>query len=91
MKIIDFFRRKWQAFDQMNRSKAAEMYENELKELQNIFAVLVNSQLMGIPAPPAFIAFELLPYMEQDIKIMFERMDVSHDPLAELFSIFDVG
>jgi len=90
-KIIPYFKSKWKAFDNFNRNKAAEVHEEELKELQNIFAVLLNGQMLGLPSPPPYISFELLPHMEQDLKIMFEKMETAYDPLATLFSNFDIG
>jgi hypothetical protein len=32
---------------------------------------------------------ELLPEMEEDLTIMINRIQTSHDPLGELFSNFD--
>lgn len=91
MKILKTIKNYWLSFDDINRSKAVEYHEWEEKELRNTFALLVAGSFVGIPSPPAHITMELLPFMEADLKIMFERMDASIDPLGELFSMLDVG
>jgi hypothetical protein len=79
------------SFDAINRHKAVEYHEWEEKELRNTFALLVAGSFVGIPSPPAHITMELLPFMEADLKLMFERMDASMNPLGEMFSMLDVG
>ena len=91
IKIFKYFRNFWTTFDAINRHKAVEYHEWEEKELRNTFAILVAGSFIGIPSPPAHITLELLPYMETDLKIMFERMDTSIDPIGEMFSMLDVG
>lgn len=90
-KIFKYFRNFWTTFDNINRHKAVEYHEWEEKELRNTFALLVSGSFIGIPSPPVHITLELLPYMEAELKIMFERMDASIDPIGEMFSMLDVG
>lgn len=85
--ITDFFR----LFDAINKHKASDLYEWELEELENIFAVLVLGMFIGIPSPPVHITAELLPYMEHEMQIMLKKINTAHDPLGELFSMLDVG
>ena len=49
---------------QVNREKATGLIEFEVKELENIFALLILGGFAGLPSPPSPIAIELLPYME---------------------------
>ncbi|MEN8122977.1 MAG: hypothetical protein ABFS35_21735 [Bacteroidota bacterium] len=91
IKIFKYFRNLWTTFDTINRNKAVEYHEWEEKELRNTFALLVAGSFIGIPSPPAHITLELLPIMETELKIMFERMDASIDPIGEMFSMLDVG
>ena len=84
-KLKTFFR----DVDEINRDKIIEKHEWEEKELRNMFALLVMGNYTGMPAPPAHITTELLPYMESDIHIMMERVNVAHDPFGELFSTLD--
>jgi len=89
-KLFKALKGYWRSFDTINRHKAVEYHEWEEKELRNTFALLVAGSFVGIPSPPAHITMELLPFMEADFKIMFERMDASVDPLGEMFSMLDV-
>ena len=90
-KTLKYLKSLWTTIDTINRHKAVEYHEWEVKELKNTFALLVAGSSIGIPSPPAHLTIELLPLMESDLKIMFERMDASIDPIAEMFSMLDVG
>jgi len=56
----------------------------EMQELENIFALLVLGSFVGLPAPPSFLAVELLPFMERELKIMSRRAEDAGDMLAEM-------
>ena len=86
-----FFKKIWSFVDDVNKHKAVSFYEWEEKELRNIFAILLAGSFSGVPAPPIHLSFALLPYMENDLKIMFERQDALSDPIGELFSVYDIG
>lgn len=75
---------------QVNREKATEMLEFELKELENIFSLLVLGGFVGMPSPPVPIAIELLPFMERELTVMLSRSDMASDPLASLVGMLDV-
>lgn len=75
---------------QVNRDKATGIMEFELKELENIFALLILGGFAGLPSPPAPIAVELLPYMERELTILLARTDLSQDPLATLMDMLQV-
>jgi len=76
--------------DGVMRSKAVETIEYEVGELDNIFAILVLGAFIGIPSPPIHITMELLPEMENEFKIMLEKVSTAHDPLGDLFSVLDI-
>ena len=78
-----------QDIEDVNRGNLSELHEWEEKELRNIFALLVAGSFAGIPSPPAHITMELLPDMEEDMHIMFNRVQTAHDPLGDLFSLLD--
>ena len=75
--------------EEINRGNASNLHEWEEKELRNIFALLVVGSFAGIPSPPIHITMELLPEMEDDLRIMLTRVQTAHDPLGELFSLLD--
>ena len=76
--------------DGVMRSKAVETIEYEVGELDNIFAILVLGAFIGIPSPPIHITMELIPEMENEFKIMLEKVSTAHDPLGDLFSVLDI-
>ena len=75
---------------QVHREKASGIIEFELKEMENIFSLLILGGFAGMPSPPVPIAMELLPYMERELTIMLARTDIAQDPLAPLMGILDV-
>ena len=76
--------------DEVMRGKAVETIEYEVEELDNIFAILVLGAFIGIPSPPIHITMELLPVMDQEFKIMLQKVTTAHDPLGDLFSVLDI-
>ena len=75
---------------QINREKASSMLEFELKELENIFSLLILGGFVGMPSPPVPIAIEMLPYMERELVIMLARTDMAQDPIGSLVGLLDV-
>jgi hypothetical protein len=73
--------------DTINRAKATEMLEFELRELENIFCLLLFGSFIGMPSPPAQITIQLLPLMQDELKNMFSRIGLAHDALAEIVSV----
>jgi hypothetical protein len=71
----------------INRSRATELLDFEVMELENIFALLLFGSFTGMPSPPAHITLQLLPLMQDELKIMFNRISVAHDALAEVVSL----
>jgi hypothetical protein len=71
----------------VNREKATEMLAYEVMEMENIFTLLLFGSFTGMPSPPVHITLQLLPLMERELKIIFNRINVAHDGLAEVVSI----
>jgi len=89
-KLTELIKKAFLVAQQVNRERATEMLEFELKELENIFALLLMGGLVGFPSPPVPLAMELLPYMEHELGIMFSRSDFAQDPLGALMGILDI-
>jgi len=70
--------------DSSHREQAAALTEVECQELENIFALLILGSFVGLPAPPSFLAIELLPFMERELEVLHCRAQDSGDMLAEL-------
>ena len=70
----------------VNRNKATQMLSFEVKEMENIFTLLLFGSFTGMPSPPVHSTMQLLPLMERELKLMFSRINVAHDGLAEVVS-----
>ena len=78
--IKDFF----EVLQIVNADKATELLEFEVVELENIFTLLLYGSFTGMPAPPVHITLQLLPLMQDEMELMYERIGVAHDALATL-------
>ena len=52
---------------QVNRDNATDLLEFEVRELENIFSLLILGGFAGLPAPPSPIVVELIPYLEKEL------------------------
>ena len=84
--IKEFFR----YVDKVNRIKATDMMIFELNELENIFTILLFGSFMGLPAPPAAMAIELLPLMEDELRLMISQADFAKDAMASVMDMLHV-
>ncbi|MFA5027952.1 MAG: hypothetical protein WC713_08735 [Candidatus Methylomirabilota bacterium] len=87
---LDHLRTAFRVVVQVQRGKASGMLEFELKELENLFTILLLGSLVGLPSPPAAIAVELLPYLEEELRLMVARADFSQDPLGALLGMLEI-
>jgi hypothetical protein len=76
--------------DRSHRDKVTELTAFEQKELENLFVLLLMGSFTGVPSPPSFIAAELLPHMEHEIKVLNQRAKDSFDSLADMSSLLDI-
>lgn len=90
-KILGTIKEALKGIEEGFKAKSVSAIEFELKELENVFCLLLMGSFAGIPAPPAFLSLTLLPHMEREIKIMLAKSEKIDDPLGNLFSVFDVG
>jgi hypothetical protein len=74
----------------INRIKATDMLIFEVNEMENLFTILLFGSFMGLPAPPAAMAIELLPYMENELRLMISRADFSKDAIASVMDMLHV-
>ncbi len=78
------------AIDQAHRSKVTELTEFEIRELENMFLLLLMGSFTGLPSPPSFISAELLPHLEHEIKVLNSRAERASDSMAEVIGILDI-
>ena len=81
--IIEFFH----DMGTVNRENATKIIEYETEEMEHIFALLLFGSFTGMPSPPVHITLQLLPLMEQELKLMFTKVATAHDALAEITEI----
>ena len=81
----------WDIGEEVARTKAVGTIEHEAEELENIFGVLVLGSFVGMPSPPMQISLDLMPLMERELILMMKKVDTANEPIAQLFSILDVG
>jgi hypothetical protein len=79
-------RRFFEDLRAVNRQKATQILELEVKELENIFGLLIFGSFVGIPSPPVYLTLDLLPTMEDELELLLMRTQIAHDPLGELLS-----
>jgi len=84
--LIKNFGYFWEGF----KDESTSALEMELSEMENAFALIVFSSLMGLPSPPTFLGMALLPYMEHEIKTMIFKSEDLDDKLANFFDLSDI-
>jgi hypothetical protein len=89
-RLIEFLGKAWRVMVQVQRDKATSMLEFELKEIQNVFALTLIGSFVGQPSPPAAVTFELLPYLDDELRVMFSRADLAQDPLGSLMGMLEI-
>ena len=89
-KIIQNIKTLFYNITQSHRSRAIELTKFELRELENLFVLLLLGAFTGIPSPLSMLAVELLPYLEHELKVMEIRAKNADDALAELAGLLDI-
>jgi len=79
-----FIRKILGEFDTSHREQVTALTVLEMEELEHIFALLLLGSFVGFPAPPTFLAVELLPFMERELKILNKRAKECDDMFAEM-------
>ncbi len=73
------------------KGKSLEYVEVELRELENVFALIIMGSFIGLPSPPTALSLRLLPHMGRELIIasrVSERLD---DMLGEMAGLFEVS
>ncbi|NPA97093.1 MAG: hypothetical protein GXO32_05780 [Crenarchaeota archaeon] len=74
----------------MLRGMSVDYVMVELRELENVFALLLLGSFIGLPSPPTPISLRLLPYMARELLVMQRLSSRLDDMLAEMAGIFEV-
>lgn len=90
MKVRSVISKMFDVITSVFKGKSIEYIEVELRELENIFALLIIGSFIGLPSPPTSISLRLLPYLGRELIVVTyisERLD---DMLGEMAGIFDI-
>ncbi|GAB6135071.1 hypothetical protein [Thermococcus prieurii] len=85
-KIRDFLKGFGEAF----KHQSTEYIEFELRELENVFALILMGSFIGIPSPPTTLVMRLMPHMVKEIRVMESRAVNLDDVFAEVAGMFDI-
>lgn len=72
------------------KAKSSEYIEIELRELENIFALIILGSFIGLPSPPTVISLRLLPHMAKELLTMSRISERLDDMLGEMAGIFEI-
>jgi hypothetical protein len=89
MTAFRFLRSFFQGVDQAQREKMAALTNYEARELENMFVLLLIGSFAGMPSPPSFLAVELMPFLEREIRVLNRRAESASDALAEIMGTID--
>lgn len=72
------------------RHQSMEYIEFELRELENVFALVLMGAFVGIPPPPTTLVIRLMPHMVKEMHVMQQRAINMDDIFAEIAGMFDI-
>jgi len=88
--LIRYCRRIFSDIGALQRENLVSLTCLEAQELENIFALLLLGSFVGFPAPPTFLAVELLPFMEREMQILGQRAEDACDMLGQMMGTLGV-
>ncbi|MGB9832092.1 MULTISPECIES: hypothetical protein [Caldisericum] len=89
-KILEALKLFFKGIDTAMRESALSLIEHELREEENVFALITMSMFSGLPSPPTGVILRILPYMEREIQIMVKKSSELDDVFANTLSHFDI-
>jgi len=90
MTLGELLRRVRQILGGYFEAAATGYVDFEVTEARGLFGVLVFAPLFGLPLVPAGVCLELLPLMEDRLRVAVARMSSLDDVLGLLAGRFDV-
>ncbi|BDC35964.1 MAG: hypothetical protein EF806_03640 [Candidatus Methanoliparum thermophilum] len=66
------------------QENATNVVSFELEELENLFALMLFGNFVGIPLTPVSLSLELLPYLGKEIEVMNKRTFELDDMLCRI-------
>ena len=72
------------------KARSTGYLEFELRELENVFAILLMGSFIGIPSPPTPVVLRVMPYMAREMAVMSRRAEMADDVFGEIAGLLDV-
>jgi len=73
------------------KARSTEYIEIELRELENVFALIILGSFIGLPSPPTTISLRILPHMAKELITMTKISERIDDMLGEMAGIFEIA
>ncbi len=89
-KIVEDVRAFLTGFMGSFRDQSTEYIEFELRELENVFTLILMGAFIGIPSPPTTLVMRLMPHMVREMHVMHQRAVNLDDVFAEVAGMFDI-
>jgi len=90
MRVRNVVNKMLNAVASIFKGKSIEYIGVELRELENIFALLIIGSFIGLPSPPTSISLRLLPYLGRELIVVTHISERLDDMLGEMAGIFDI-
>jgi len=71
------------------QENATNVVNFELEELENLFALMLFGNFVGVPLAPVPLSLELLPYLGKEIEVMSERTFELDDMLCRIGGLIE--
>ena len=85
MKQVNSLIRFLKDFERGIRSRATDYLAYELRELENIFCLLLLGSLVGLPSPPSSLSLRLMPYLIPEMYVVGGKAGDMADISGEAF------
>ena len=72
------------SMDQAHREQVLGVTEYELRELENLFVLLLMGSFTGIPSPSTLVSAELIPHLTKEIEVLNKRAEDAFDAFNEI-------
>jgi len=90
LRIIEDIRAFLKGFGSGFKDQSTEYIEFEERELENVFALLLMGDFIGIPSPPTTLVVRLMPHMIRELYVMQQRAVNLDDVFGEVAGMFDI-
>ncbi len=73
------------------RATATEDIDEEIRQMREVFSLMLFAPFYGYPLPTTFVALELLPYADEEFELFLDLISSLEDPWSRLSSFADMS